>query len=66
MQRFNRFPLAVFLKYVLIRFIAENDRSLVALVAGRTEVVLRVWLLRPTEFFGFDFFQNSPTTQRIF
>ena len=36
MQWFNRFPLAVLLKYVLIRFIAENDRSLVALVASRT------------------------------
>ena len=33
---FNRFPLVVLFKYDLIRFIAENDRSLVALVAGRT------------------------------
>ena len=30
------FPLVVLLKYVLIRFIAENDCSLVALSAGRT------------------------------
>ena len=36
MQWFNRFPFLVLLKHVLIRFIAENDRSLVALVAGRT------------------------------
>ena len=32
----NRFPLAVLLKYILIRFIAENDRSLVAVIAGKT------------------------------
>ena len=31
------FPLAEFLKYVLIRFIAENDRFFVALVAGGTK-----------------------------
>ena len=32
---FNRFPLIVLLKYVLIRFTAENDLSPLALVAGR-------------------------------
>ena len=32
----SHFPLVVLLKYFLIRFIAENDRSLVALVAVKT------------------------------
>ena len=36
MQWFNRFPLILLLKEVLIRSIAENERSLVVLAAVRT------------------------------
>ena len=63
-QWFTRILLVVLLKYVLIRFIAENDPSLVAFIAGRARSSFASWWIQ-AKFFDFYFFQNSPMTQTV-
>ena len=66
MQWFNRFPLVVLLKYDLICLIAENDRSLVALVAGRARICFASLVISGNNIFWLLFFSEFTNDSNSF